>query len=121
MLKVIIPSNYIYNVKNIRVQFVKQLFPRVPNIYRKFRSSDLISRMVNKVSTTKYIFTCILSPFVIGLTALIAAVALIYFSIAHAILIVISMLFYLWIIPWLSAKRVRILKQQVTTHEQKCW
>lgn len=29
------------------------------------------------------------------------------------------MLFYLWIIPWLSAKRVRILKQQVTTHEQK--
>lgn len=31
------------------------------------------------------------------------------------------MLFYLWIIPWLSAKRVRILKQQVTTYEQKCW
>ena len=107
-------------LRNIRVQFVKQLFPRVPNIYRKFRSSDLISRMVNKVESLQNIYLRVYyPPFVIGLTALIAAVALIYFSIAHAILIVISMLFYLWIIPWLSAKRVRILKQQVTTHEQK--
>ena len=92
-------------LRNIRVQFVKT-FPRVPNIYRKFRSSDLISRMVNKVESLQNIYLRVYYPLLIGLTALIAAVALIYFSIAHAILIVISMLFYLWIIPWLSAKRV---------------
>ena len=50
-------------LRNIRVQFVKQLFPRVPNIYRKFRSSDLISRMVNKVESLQNIYLRVYYPF----------------------------------------------------------
>lgn len=49
-------------LRNIRVQFVKQLFPRVPNIYRKFRSSDLISRMVNKVESLQNIYLRVYYP-----------------------------------------------------------
>ena len=49
-------------LRDIRVQFVKQLFPRVPNIYRKFRASDLISRMVNKVESLQNIYLRVYYP-----------------------------------------------------------
>lgn len=106
-------------LRDVRVQFLKHLIPRVPNIYRKYKSSDLISKMISKVEALQNIYLRVYyPPIVIGFTAMIAAVTLIYFSVAHAIIIVISMLCSLWIVPWLSAKRARTLKQQVALQQQ---
>ncbi|PNZ67602.1 thiol reductant ABC exporter subunit CydC [Staphylococcus croceilyticus] len=106
-------------LRDVRVQFLQHLIPRVPNLYRKYKSSDLISKMISKVEVLQNIYLRVYyPPIVIGFTAIIAAVTLIYFSVAHAIIIVISMLCSLWIVPWLSAKRARTLKQQVALQQQ---
>lgn len=106
-------------LRDVRVQLLQHLIPRVPNIYRKYKSSDLISKMISKVEALQNIYLRVYyPPIVIGFTAIIAAITLIYFSVAHTIIIVISMLCSLWIVPWLSAKRARTLKQQVALQQQ---
>lgn len=106
-------------LRDVRVQFLKKLIPRVPNIYRKYSSSDLLSKMISKVEALQNIYLRVYyPPIVIGFTALIAAVTLIYFSVAHAVIIVVSMLCTLWLVPWLSAKRARVLKKQVMLQQQ---
>jgi len=52
-------------------------------------------------------------PVVIGLTAIVTMVTIFYFSYIHAVIICLSMIATLIVIPWLSAKRARILKRQV--------
>lgn len=106
-------------LRDVRVQFLKKLIPRVPNIHRKYSSSDLLSKMISKVEALQNIYLRVYyPPIVIGFTALIAAITLIYFSVAHAVIIVVSMLCTLWLVPWLSAKRARVLKKQVMLQQQ---
>lgn len=106
-------------LRDVRVQFLEQLIPRVPNLYRKYSSADLLIKMISKVEALQNIYLRVYyPPVVIGFTAIIAAVTLIYFSAVHAIVIVISMLCSLWLVPWLSAKRVGHLKEQVAQQQQ---
>ncbi|MDW5472401.1 thiol reductant ABC exporter subunit CydC [Staphylococcus equorum] len=101
-------------LRNVRVQFFKHLIPVVPDVYRKFNSSDLIARMIGRVEALQNIYLRVYyPPVVIGVTAIISTIVMIYFSYAHAIIICISMIATLVVIPWLSAKRARILKRQV--------
>ena len=49
-------------LRDVRVQFLEKLIPVVPDVYRKFNSSDLISRMISRVgSLTKHLFKSVLS------------------------------------------------------------
>ena len=43
-------------LRDVRVQFLNKLFPAVPDVYRKFNSSDLITRMVSRVEALQNIF-----------------------------------------------------------------
>ena len=43
-------------LRNVRVQFFKKLIPVVPDIYRKYNSSDLISKMVDRVEALQNIY-----------------------------------------------------------------
>ena len=101
-------------LRNVRVQFFKNIIPVVPDVYRKFKSSDLLGRMVGSVEALQNIYLRVYyPPVVIGLTAMIAMVVTFYFSFVHAIIIFISMLITLVLIPWLSAKKAQLLKRDV--------
>lgn len=106
-------------LRDVRVQFLETLIPRVPNLYRQYSSADLLTKMISKVEALQNIYLRVYYPPVfIGFTAIIAAVTLVYFSVMHAIVIIISMLCSLWLVPWLSAKRAGKLKQQVEQQQQ---
>ncbi|RIO62119.1 amino acid ABC transporter ATP-binding/permease protein [Staphylococcus haemolyticus] len=106
-------------LRDVRVQFLEKLIPRVPNLYRQYSSADLLTKMISKVEALQNIYLRVYyPPVVIGFTAIIAAVTLVYFGVMHAIVIIISMLCSLWLVPWLSAKRVGKLKQQVAQQQQ---
>ncbi|MBW5899868.1 amino acid ABC transporter ATP-binding/permease protein [Staphylococcus haemolyticus] len=106
-------------LRDVRVQFLEKLIPRVPNLYRQYSSADLLTKMISKVEALQNIYLRVYyPPVVIGFTAIIAAVTLVYFSVMHAIVIIISMLCSLWLVPWLSAKRAGKLKQQVAQQQQ---
>lgn len=102
-------------LRNVRVQFLKMLYPVVPDIYRKFNSSDLITKMISRVEALQNIYLRVYyPPIVIGLTAIVSVMTMLFLSPLHALVITLSMLLTLWIVPWLSAKKARKLKQQVT-------
>lgn len=101
-------------LRDVRVQFFKKLLPVVPDVYRKFNSSDLIARMIGRVEALQNIYLRVYYPPVaIGLTAIVTMITIFYFSYIHAVIICLSMITTLIVIPWLSAKRARILKRQV--------
>lgn len=105
-------------LRDVRVQFLNKLFPAVPDVYRKFNSSDLITRMVSRVEALQNIFLRVYyPPVVIGLTAIVSIITLIFISPMHSCLIALSMILTLWIVPWISAKKARILKRQVALHQ----
>ena len=102
-------------LRNVRVQFLKMLYPVVPDIYRRFNSSDLITKMISRVEALQNIYLRVYyPPIVIGLTAIVSVITMLFLSPLHALVITLSMLLTLWIVPWLSAKKARKLKQQVT-------
>ena len=49
-------------LRNVRVQFFKKLIPVVPDIYRKYNSSDLISKMVDRVEALQNIYLRVYYP-----------------------------------------------------------
>lgn len=105
-------------LRDIRVQFFGRLVNVIPNVYRKLSSSDLISRMISRVESLQNIYLRVYyPPVVIGLTALVTVIVLAFISIGHALLIMVSMLFTLLIVPWLSAKKARTLKKYVANEQ----
>ena len=107
-------------LRNVRVQFFKHIIPVVPDVYRKFKSSDLLGRMVGSVEALQNIYLRVYyPPVVIGLTAMIAMVVTFYFSFVHAIIIFLSMLITLVLIPWLSAKKAQLLKRDVNRVQEQ--
>ena len=107
-------------LRDVRVQFFSGLTKVVPDIYRKFKSSDLISRMVSSVEALQNIYLRVYyPPVVIGLTALITVAVLFEFSFAHALLLFFSMAVSLGVLPWLSAKRARVLSERVAKDESR--
>ena len=63
--------------------------------------------MVDRVEALQNIYLRVYyPPVVIGITAIVAGIVMIYFSYIHAIIICLSMLLTLLVIPWLSGKRL---------------
>ena len=99
-------------LRNVRVQFFKGLIPVVPDIYRKFKSTELLSNMIGRIEALQNIYLRVYyPPIVIGLTSIVSVIVLFVFSYVHAAVIFISMLITLGIVPWISAKRARKIKQ----------
>lgn len=99
-------------LRDIRVQFFGKLVNVIPNVYRKLSSSDLISRMISRVEALQNIYLRVYyPPVVIGLTALVTVIVLAFISISHALLIMVSMLFTLLVVPWLSSKKSTYFKE----------
>ncbi|HFO0878874.1 TPA: amino acid ABC transporter ATP-binding/permease protein [Staphylococcus aureus] len=107
-------------LRDIRVQFFGKLVNVIPNVYRKLSSSDLISRMISRVEALQNIYLRVYyPPVVIGLTALVTVIVLAFISIGHALLIMVSMLFTLLVVPWLSSKKARTLKKHAANEQAR--
>ena len=62
--------------------------------------------MISRVEALQNIYLRVYyPPVVIGLTALVTVIVLAFISISHALLIMVSMLFTLLVVPWLSLKK----------------
>lgn len=43
-------------LRDVRVQFLEKLIPRVPNLYRQYSSVDLLTKMISKVEALQNIY-----------------------------------------------------------------
>ena len=101
-------------LRDVRVQFYQALVPLVPNVFRQFKTSDLLGKMVSQIESLQNIYLRVYyPPIVIGLTSLITIVTLSFFTIWHAVLIAVVMILSLWLIPKFSAQRAMIIKQKL--------
>lgn len=98
-------------LRDVRVQFFKGLIPVVPDIYRKFKSTELLSNMIGRIEALQNIYLRVYyPPIVIGLTSIVSLIVLFIFSYVHALVIFISMVITLGIVPWISAKKASKIK-----------
>ncbi len=106
-------------LRDIRVNLFNQLIPIVPNVFRRYRSSDLLTQMVNHVERLQNILLRVYyPPFVIIITTFITILVMISFNIYAGVIIGLSMLMSVIIIPYLSAKRAESLAEDVQQSEE---
>ncbi|MFU1789494.1 amino acid ABC transporter ATP-binding/permease protein [Mammaliicoccus sciuri] len=105
-------------LRDIRVNLFNQLIPIVPNVFRRYRSSDLLTQMVNHVERLQNILLRVYyPPIVIIITTFITILMMINFNIYAGAIIGLSMLMSV-IIPYLSAKRAESLAEAVQQSEE---
>ncbi|MGK9044389.1 thiol reductant ABC exporter subunit CydC [Mammaliicoccus vitulinus] len=106
-------------LRDIRVELFNHLIPIVPNVFRRYRSSDLLTQMVNNVERLQNILLRVYyPPIVIILTTFITILVMINFNIYAGIVIGISMFISVILIPYLSSKRANLLAMQVQQSEE---
>ncbi|UXU83439.1 thiol reductant ABC exporter subunit CydC [Mammaliicoccus sciuri] len=106
-------------LRDIRVNLFNQLIPIVPNVFRRYRSSDLLTQMVNHVERLQNILLRVYyPPIVIIITTVITILVMINFNIYAGVFIGLSMLMSVIIIPYLSAKRAESLAEAVQQSEE---
>ncbi|MFP4879724.1 thiol reductant ABC exporter subunit CydC [Mammaliicoccus sciuri] len=106
-------------LRDIRVNLFNQLIPIVPNVFRRYRSSDLLTQMVNHVERLQNILLRVYyPPIVIIITTVITILVMINFNIYAGVIIGLSMLMSVIIIPYLSAKRAESLAESVQQSEE---
>lgn len=107
-------------LRNIRVELFKYLIPIVPNVFRRYRSSDLLTQMVNNVERLQNILLRVYyPPIVIILTTVITILIMINWSIYIGVIIGISMMMSVIVIPYLSTKRANLLAEDVQRSEEE--
>ena len=98
-------------LRDVRVQFFKGLIPVIPDVYRKFKATELLSNMVSRIEALQNIYLRVYyPPVVLGITTIISIIVMFAFSYTHALIIFVSMFITLGIVPWLSAKRAAQIK-----------
>ncbi|MGX1435018.1 thiol reductant ABC exporter subunit CydC [Mammaliicoccus sciuri] len=106
-------------LRDIRVNLFNQLIPIVPNVFRRYRSSDLLMQMVNHVERLQNILLRVYyPPIVIIITTFITILVMINFNIYAGVIIGLSMLMSVIVIPYLSAKRAESLSEAVQQSEE---
>src|SRR5699024_1904632 len=106
-------------LRNIRVELFNYLIPIVPNVFRRYRSSDLLTQMVNNVERLQNILLRVYyPPIVIILTTIATILVMINWSVYVGIIIGISMMMSVIVIPYLSTKRANILAEDVQRSEE---
>lgn len=106
-------------LRDIRVNLFNQLIPIVPNVFRRYRSSDLLTQMVNHVERLQNILLRVYyPPIVIIITTFITILVMINFNIYAGVIIGLSMLMSVIVIPYLSAKRAESLSEAVQQSEE---
>ncbi|MCH4826521.1 thiol reductant ABC exporter subunit CydC [Planococcus halocryophilus] len=101
-------------LSHLRVSFFERLSPLAPGIFSKYRSGDLLSRIVGDVeSLQNFLLRVFYPPVVLGIVFLSAVFFTSFFSLGIAIVIFIGMLLTIVVVPALFASRKRRADGQV--------
>ncbi|MBI5974005.1 amino acid ABC transporter ATP-binding/permease protein [Staphylococcus canis] len=106
-------------LRDVRVKLFKGLTPIVPNVFKYFKASDLLSRMVTSVESLQNIYLRVYyPPIVISLITLISMIVFYFISWIHSLIIGFTMLLSLFVMPWLFARKARVIKENVNIKQQ---
>ncbi|TYR76884.1 thiol reductant ABC exporter subunit CydC [Rossellomorea vietnamensis] len=97
-------------LSNLRVDFFKRLEPLAPGIYQKYRSGDLLSRIVGDVESLQNFFLRVYyPPIVLVIVFLSTIVFMMFFSVYIALVMVIGLILTSLVVPAIFAYRKRRL------------
>lgn len=101
-------------LSNLRVSFFNKLEPLAPGIFQKYRSGDLLSRIVGDVETLQNFFLRVFyPPIVLVLVFLSTILFTAFFSIYVALVLVAGLLLTVFIVPAFFAFRQRKIDHDV--------
>jgi ATP-binding cassette subfamily C protein CydC len=93
-------------LSNLRVSFFEKLEPLAPRIFQKYRSGDLLARIVGDVESLQNFFLRVFyPPIVLVMVFLCTILFTTFFSIYIAIILLLGLLFTILIVPALFAMR----------------
>lgn len=100
-------------LSNLRVHFFEKLEPLVPTIFQKYRSGDLLSRIVGDVESLQNFFLRVYYPPIVMVIVFLSTIAFtMFFSIEVGIVLVLGLLFTGLIVPaWFAVKQKRLESQ----------
>lgn len=100
-------------LSNLRSSFFERLTPLAPGIYTRFRSGDLLARIVGDVeSLQNFLLRVLYPPVVLGLVFLSTIFFSVYFSVWIALAIAAGMLLTIFAVPAVFAWRQRKIGSQ---------
>ncbi|WP_085991410.1 thiol reductant ABC exporter subunit CydC [Oceanobacillus senegalensis] len=98
----------------LRVSFYERLEPKAPRIFQKYRSGDLLARIVGDVETLQNFFLRVFyPPIVIILVCLCTFLFTAYYSIYIAMILIIGLILTVFIVPTLFALKQRNINRNV--------
>ncbi|HLR62275.1 MAG TPA: thiol reductant ABC exporter subunit CydC [Lentibacillus sp.] len=101
-------------LSNLRVAFFSKLEPLAPGIFQKYRSGDLLSRIVGDVETLQNFFLRVFyPPIVLALVFLSTILFTMFFSIYVALVLVAGLLLTVFVVPAYFALRQRKIDHDV--------
>lgn len=101
-------------LSDLRVSFYEKLQPLAPNIFQKYRSGDLLSRIVGDVESLQNFFLRVFYPPIILIFVFLATVYFTsFFSIYIALVLLAGLLLTGFIIPALFALRQKKINSEV--------
>ncbi|MFC5467009.1 thiol reductant ABC exporter subunit CydC [Lederbergia graminis] len=87
-------------LSNLRVSFYEKLEPRSPRIFQKFRSGDLLSRIVGDVETLQNFFLRVFYPPIVLMLVLLSTILFtIIFSMEIAVVLFIGLMLTIIVVP----------------------
>ncbi|WP_182199292.1 thiol reductant ABC exporter subunit CydC [Paraliobacillus salinarum] len=101
-------------LSNLRVQFFEKLEPLVPQIFRKYRSGDLLGRVVGDVESLQNFFLRVFYPPIVLLLVFVSTIFFTsFYSFSVAMILLVGYLITTFVIPFLFSLKQMKIKQQV--------
>ncbi|MDQ0256061.1 ATP-binding cassette subfamily C protein CydC [Evansella vedderi] len=100
-------------LSNLRVYFFERLEPLAPRIFHKYRSGDLLSRIVGDVESLQNFFLRVYYPPIVMIIVFLATIAFTaFFSIHVAVFLILGLILTGFVVPlWFTVKQRGILQQ----------
>ncbi|UOQ91595.1 thiol reductant ABC exporter subunit CydC [Halobacillus shinanisalinarum] len=101
-------------LSHLRVSFYEKLEPLVPSIFQKYRSGDLLARIVGDVESLQNFFLRVFyPPIVLVIVFLSTIVFTVFYSVSIALVLLGGLLITGFVVPYLFALRQRSIDAQV--------
>ncbi|UCZ52592.1 thiol reductant ABC exporter subunit CydC [Bacillus shivajii] len=101
-------------LSNLRVYFFERLEPLAPRIFHKYRSGDLLARIVGDVESLQNFFLRVYYPPIVMVIIFLATIAFtLYFSVAVAITLIIGLILTGFLVPYAFALKQRGIENKV--------
>ncbi|MBA2176590.1 thiol reductant ABC exporter subunit CydC [Halobacillus locisalis] len=101
-------------LSNIRLAFYEKLEPHAPRLFQRYRSGDLLARIVGDVESLQNFFLRVYYPPVVMVIIFLATIAFTtIFSLGIAVVLLVGLLLTGFLIPFLFALRQRKIENRV--------